>query len=193
MATTGRTVHVASEQWYLAWVTIASFQCAHSLRRDGCVRLPGRLMRANWTGCHRSRPYRPSISHGWIRSTAPSMSRVRSLAIRWRVACVDFQPADWGWTALIPGFGLLADEFAEPALKIWRRAALADGWAACAPGIRIPLDPFWGAVGLAPAAQGARCDGPTLPTGWQPGHEAADAWRQTLPPGGGRRRALFPG
>src|SRR5690606_26031855 len=26
----------------------------------------------------------------------------------------------WGWTANIPGFGLLADQFTDPALKIWR-------------------------------------------------------------------------
>jgi acetamidase/formamidase len=70
------------------------------------------------------------------------------------VEFVDFQPADWGWTALIPGFGLLADEFAEPALKIWRLSD-ADGWAEFAPGIRIPLEPFCGEVGLAPAAEGA--------------------------------------
>jgi hypothetical protein len=27
--------------------------------------------------------------------------------------------ADWGWSAIIPGFGLLADEFPEPEIKIW--------------------------------------------------------------------------
>jgi len=26
----------------------------------------------------------------------------------------EFEPADWGWTASIPGFGLLADESADP-------------------------------------------------------------------------------
>ena len=32
-----------------------------------------------------------------------------------QVDLLDFQPADWGWTASIPGFGLLADDFPEPA------------------------------------------------------------------------------
>ena len=69
-----------------------------------------------------------------------------------QVELLELQPADWGWTALIPGFGLLADEFPDPALNIWR---LADGWAEFTPGIRIPLAPFCGEIGLAPAEPGA--------------------------------------
>ena len=33
-----------------------------------------------------------------------------------QVDVLDFAPADWGWTASIPGFGLLADDFPDPAL-----------------------------------------------------------------------------
>jgi acetamidase/formamidase len=69
-----------------------------------------------------------------------------------QIELLELQPADWGWTALIPGFGLLADEFPQPALKVWR---LADGWGEFAPGIRIPLAPFCGEIGLAPAEMGA--------------------------------------
>ena len=69
-----------------------------------------------------------------------------------RSSLLDLQPASWGWTALIPGFGLLADEFPEPAIKVW---SLADGWGEFKPGIRIPLDPFCGEIGLAPAAAGS--------------------------------------
>src|SRR5206468_12483629 len=36
------------------------------------------------------------------------------------VELLEFRPPDWGWTALIPGFGLLADEFPEPWLRISR-------------------------------------------------------------------------
>ncbi|GHO79059.1 acetamidase [Ktedonobacter sp. SOSP1-85] len=71
------------------------------------------------------------------------------------VEMLDLQPASWGWTANIPGFGLLADEFPEPALKIWDLSAGADGWGEFAPGIRIPLSPFCGEIGLAPAEPGA--------------------------------------
>ena len=31
-----------------------------------------------------------------------------------------FSPSGWGWTANIPGFGLLAEQFTEPALHIWK-------------------------------------------------------------------------
>ncbi|KAJ3782382.1 Formamidase [Lentinula aff. detonsa] len=37
-----------------------------------------------------------------------------------KVEVLSIETADWGWTACIPGFGLLSDEFPEPALKIWK-------------------------------------------------------------------------
>ena len=36
-----------------------------------------------------------------------------------KVTFDEFRPSGWGWTANIPGFGLLADQFTEPALHIW--------------------------------------------------------------------------
>ncbi len=69
-----------------------------------------------------------------------------------QIEILELKTADWGWTAVIPGFGLLADEFLEPALKIWR---LQDGYAEFTPGIRIPLEPFCGEMGVAPAMPGA--------------------------------------
>ena len=65
------------------------------------------------------------------------------------------EPAAWGWTAIIPGFGLLADEFPEPALKMWELRGGAAGWTEFAPGIRLPLAPFCGEIGVAPGAPGA--------------------------------------
>jgi acetamidase/formamidase len=62
------------------------------------------------------------------------------------VEILDFGPAAWGWTAIIPGFGLLADEFPEPYLKIWD---LSDGRAEFLPGIEIPIKPFPGTIGVA--------------------------------------------
>jgi acetamidase/formamidase len=66
-----------------------------------------------------------------------------------QVDLLDFTPADWGWTASIPGFGLLADDFPDGNLKITRFAPDADQvefW----PGVRIPLAPFCGEIGVAP-------------------------------------------
>ena len=33
------------------------------------------------------------------------------------IELLDFEPGGWGWTALIPGFGLLAEDFTTPWLK----------------------------------------------------------------------------
>ena len=63
-----------------------------------------------------------------------------------QVDLLDFQPGDWGWTASIPGFGLLADDFPAGALRITR---LGDGVADFLPGVTIPLAPFCGVLGLA--------------------------------------------
>jgi acetamidase/formamidase len=66
-----------------------------------------------------------------------------------QVDLLEFTPADWGWTASIPGFGLLADEFPDGHLKITRLEAGSERvefW----PGVRIPLAPFCGELGVAP-------------------------------------------
>ena len=67
-----------------------------------------------------------------------------------QVDLLDFQPADWGWTALIPGFGLLADDFPEPAYKVTTVPGVGER-AEFLPGIRIPIVPFCGELGVAPA------------------------------------------
>lgn len=58
---------------------------------------------------------------------------------------------DWGWTANIPGFGLLADQFPDPYLRI---SQVASTYAELLPGIRIPVCPFIGTIGVAPALPG---------------------------------------
>ena len=66
-----------------------------------------------------------------------------------QVDLLDFEPADWGWTASIPGFGLLADDFPDGHYKVTRFDA-STGHAEFWPGIRIPLAPFCGELGVAP-------------------------------------------
>lgn len=65
-----------------------------------------------------------------------------------------FAPSGFGWTANIPGFGLLADQFREPALNLWNYDKDHLGVAAHSSGGRIPLKPFAGTIGLAPAEPG---------------------------------------
>ncbi len=64
-----------------------------------------------------------------------------------RVELLEFAPGDWGWTACLPGFGLLADDFPDAHLRISR---IADGHAELLPGVRVPVDPFCGEIGVAP-------------------------------------------
>ncbi len=60
----------------------------------------------------------------------------------------------WGWTANIPGFGLLADQFTQPALTLWSfdpanpDSAMFGKWG------RVPLKPFAGTIGCAMAEPG---------------------------------------
>jgi acetamidase/formamidase len=77
------------------------------------------------------------------------------------VEVLNVQTADWGWTAIMPNFGLLAEEFTEPRLKIWKiergnETTGEEGYAMFKPGIRIPIAPFCGEMGLAPAEPGAK-------------------------------------
>jgi acetamidase/formamidase len=71
-----------------------------------------------------------------------------------KVTLLSFAPSGWGWTANIPGFGLLADQFKEPALHIWKYDPKALAPAMYGPGGKVPLKPFCGTIGLAPAEPG---------------------------------------
>lgn len=56
-----------------------------------------------------------------------------------------------GWTALIPGFGLLADDFPDPWLNL---STTVGGGVEFLPGVVVPARPFTGTIGVAPAAPG---------------------------------------
>jgi acetamidase/formamidase len=69
------------------------------------------------------------------------------------VDILELRPRDWGWTAIIPGFGLLADEFGDP----WLRISEVDGTAGrvrFADDISLPFEPFPGTIGVAPPEPG---------------------------------------
>ncbi len=71
------------------------------------------------------------------------------------ITFLDFAPSGWGWTANIPGFGLLADAFPDPALHVWSYDTGLAKPAAFVPEGAVPLKPFVGTVGLALAEPGA--------------------------------------
>jgi acetamidase/formamidase len=71
-----------------------------------------------------------------------------------RVTVEHFAPSGWGWTANIPGFGLLADQFPDPALHLWSYDVSSMGPAAFGTMARVPLKPFCGTIGVAPGEHG---------------------------------------
>ncbi|HLH67118.1 MAG TPA: acetamidase/formamidase family protein [Solirubrobacteraceae bacterium] len=63
------------------------------------------------------------------------------------VHVLSFQLPEWGWACIIPGLGLLErEEFPSPALRIFD---LTTGdWTQLCPGVRIPIAPFLGTIGV---------------------------------------------
>ena len=73
------------------------------------------------------------------------------------VRIVELTVDSWGWSAVIPGFGLLADDFPNPELVHSRTEA---GWVQLGFGPRIPAGPMIGTLGVALPEPGAH---PLLP------------------------------
>jgi acetamidase/formamidase len=78
------------------------------------------------------------------------------------VEILELRPRDWGWTAIIPGFGLLADEFTEPWLRISQRDGRR-GRVSFANDFSLPFAPFpgsptraWWPDGHRPVPRGPR-------------------------------------
>jgi amidase len=65
-----------------------------------------------------------------------------------------YAPSGFGWTANIPGFGLLADQFKDPALHVWTYQADTLAPALFSALAKVPLKPFAGTIGVALAEHG---------------------------------------
>ena len=65
------------------------------------------------------------------------------------VTLLEIEVGDWGWAAVVPGFGFLADEFTDPYLRTFRLAP-GDTVARFTDGLQIRLRPFPGVMGVAP-------------------------------------------
>jgi acetamidase/formamidase len=70
------------------------------------------------------------------------------------VEVLEVRRADFGYTVFGPKGGLLREDFPEPYLRIWDLDG-GDGFARGVPGVRIPLAPFLGVMGVALAEPGA--------------------------------------
>jgi acetamidase/formamidase len=70
------------------------------------------------------------------------------------VELLELRAQGWGWTAIIPGFGLLADEFPEPWLRISSVEPEA-GRVRFSEQVTLPFRPFPGTLGVAPPEPGS--------------------------------------
>jgi acetamidase/formamidase len=76
------------------------------------------------------------------------------------VEILELRTRDWGWTAIIPGLGLLPEEFPSAYLRVFdltngENAYLRDD-------VAIPIEPFFGTMGVCPS--GAK-EQPVMPPG----------------------------
>jgi acetamidase/formamidase len=71
-----------------------------------------------------------------------------------KVTVLSFKPSGWGWTANIPGFGLLASQFPDPAIHHWSYDPAGKIPAMFGPGGRVPLKSMAGTIGVALAEPG---------------------------------------
>ena len=80
------------------------------------------------------------------------------------VEILDICTQGWGWTAILPGFGLLADDFPDAYLRIFD---ISNGdFARIGDNVAIPLAPFFGTMGVCPAGADAQPVMPPGPFGW---------------------------
>jgi acetamidase/formamidase len=85
---------------------------------------------------------------GLYRLSGPVFVRDAAPGDTLRVDVLDLEPGDWGWTAILPGGGLLPDLFPEPFVRTFD---LRDGETIqAAPNVRIPMTPFLGTMGTHP-------------------------------------------
>lgn len=82
-----------------------------------------------------------------------------------KVTLLGFRSSGWAWTAIIPGFGLLASDFLKPELHIWEYDRSFERAAMYGRDARVPLKPFCGTIGVAPAAAGGHSTIPPYASG----------------------------
>src|SRR2546421_8523624 len=95
------------------------------------------------------------------------------------VDIVRLKHKDWGWNAVIPGFGLLGADFAEPYIHHYKLGEITCEFR---PDIQIPYEPFCGVMGVGPREAGRFT---TIP----PRENAGNIDIRNLTPG---TRAFFP-
>ena len=76
------------------------------------------------------------------------------------IEILDIHTQGWGWTAVLPGLGLLPEDFPDAYLRVFD---LSDGdLAYMREDVVIPLEPFFGTMGVCPGGASAQ---PVMPPG----------------------------
>ncbi|HEY1278009.1 MAG TPA: acetamidase/formamidase family protein [Thermoleophilaceae bacterium] len=76
------------------------------------------------------------------------------------IEVLDLHTQGWGWTAIIPGVGLLPDDFPDAYLRIFDLTA--GDVTHLGENVAIPVEPFLGTMGVCPEGAGAQ---PVMPPG----------------------------
>ena len=76
------------------------------------------------------------------------------------VEILDIHTQGWGWTAILPGLGLLPDDFPDAYLRIFDISDANVAW--FREDVAVPLAPFFGTMGVCPAGASAQ---PVMPPG----------------------------
>jgi acetamidase/formamidase len=76
------------------------------------------------------------------------------------VDILDLHPRGWGWTAVLPGLGLLPEDFPDPYLRVFE---FTDGdTIRFSDAVEVPVTPFFGTMGVCPAGASSQ---PVMPPG----------------------------
>src|SRR5713101_4506661 len=97
------------------------------------------------------------------------------------VDILELTPGSWGWTALLPGLGLLASDFPEPYVRYFELGNRTS--AELRHDIQIPIAPFCGTMGVATDEPGPHDVLPPDQGRRQHRHPALDSGHQALPAG----------
>jgi acetamidase/formamidase len=108
----------------------------------------GGQVQADWTAAEFRARFDPLQVHALI---GPIAVEDAAPGDRLEIKIERYTHSGWAWTALIPGLGLLPEEFPENHLFIWK---LEGGQTRSIPGVTLDLHPFCGVIGVQRAAAG---------------------------------------
>jgi formamidase len=144
-------VHLGAERFHLAWDNALPPAATIAAGDEITLRVPdasgGQIGRGDDATALSRLDFaavNPCVGPVYVQDARPGDDLV--------VTITEIETAGWGWTANIPGFGLLAADFPDPHLRI---SKVKDRRVELLPGLEIASRPMVGTIGVAPAAPGS--------------------------------------